>query len=81
MTARSTLLAEAIGSGFLLAVVATVSTGFANPLVTIGRVLTDSYTGIEPASAPAFIIAQLLGAGLAVGAARVLLEEGERTHV
>jgi len=39
----------------------TASTSFANPAVTIGRTLTDTYAGIAPASAPAFIIAQLLG--------------------
>jgi glycerol uptake facilitator-like aquaporin len=45
----------------------TASTSFANPAVTIARSLTDSFAGIAPASAPAFIIAQLLGALLAWG--------------
>src|SRR6201996_5944187 len=39
----------------------TASTSFANPAVTIGRTLTSTYAGIAPASAPAFIAAQLLG--------------------
>jgi glycerol uptake facilitator-like aquaporin len=45
----------------------TSSTSFANPAVTIGRIFTDTFAGIAPASAPAFIAAQLLGglAGLA----------------
>jgi glycerol uptake facilitator-like aquaporin len=45
----------------------TSSTSFANPAVTIGRIVTDTFAGIAPASAPAFIAAQLLGglAGLA----------------
>jgi glycerol uptake facilitator-like aquaporin len=53
----------------------TSSTSFANPAVTIGRTLTDTFAGIEPASAPAFIVAQLAGAGLAVALARFLHPE------
>jgi glycerol uptake facilitator-like aquaporin len=40
----------------------TASTSFANPAVTIARSMTDSFSGIRPADAPAFIIAQLAGA-------------------
>ncbi len=40
----------------------TSSTSFANPAVTIARSLSDTFAGIRPADAPAFIIAQLLGA-------------------
>lgn len=43
----------------------TSSTSFANPAVTIGRTLSDSFAGIEPSSAPMFIVMQLIGAGLA----------------
>lgn len=43
----------------------TASTSFANPAVTIARALTDSFAGILPAHAPAFIAAQLAGATLA----------------
>lgn len=41
------------------------STSFANPAVTIARSLTDSFSGISPLSAPAFIGAQIIGAILA----------------
>jgi glycerol uptake facilitator-like aquaporin len=41
----------------------TASTSFANPAVTIARSLTDSFSGIAPSSAPAFIAAQLVAAG------------------
>lgn len=44
----------------------TASTSFANPAVTIGRTLTDSFSGILPAHAPAFVAAQLAGAIVAV---------------
>ena len=40
----------------------TSSTSFANPAVTVARSLSDTFAGIRPADAPAFIIAQLLGA-------------------
>jgi glycerol uptake facilitator-like aquaporin len=40
----------------------TASTSFANPAVTIARALSDSFAGIAPASAPAFIVAQLSAA-------------------
>lgn len=40
----------------------TASTSFANPAVTVGRIFTDTFAGIAPASAAAFIPAQLIGA-------------------
>ncbi len=43
----------------------TASTSFANPAVTIGRLFTDTFSGIRPADAPGFIVAQLVGAALA----------------
>jgi len=44
----------------------TSSTSFANPAITIGRMFTNSFAGIAPSSAPGFILAQLVGVGLAV---------------
>ena len=43
----------------------TASTSFANPAVTVARSLSDTFAGIAPASAPAFILAQCVGALLA----------------
>lgn len=51
----------------------TASTSFANPAVTLARCLTDTFAGIAPTDAPAFILAQLLGALIAVGAFNWLL--------
>ncbi len=48
----------------------TASTSFANPAVTIARSLSDTFAGIAPAHAPAFIAAQCLGAALAFAVAR-----------
>jgi len=44
----------------------TASTSFANPAVTIARSMTDTFSGIAPADMPAFIIAQVVGALVAV---------------
>ena len=51
-----------IGTAFFF----TSSTSFANPAVTLGRVFTDSFTGIAPASLLGFVAAQLVGALLAL---------------
>lgn len=53
----------------------TSSTSFANPAVTVGRTLSDSFSGIAPSSAPAFIAAQLCGAALALGIVKVLFPD------
>ncbi len=50
----------------------TSSTSFANPAVTLARTLSDTFAGIAPSSAPAFIAAQLAGAALAVACAAAL---------
>ena len=39
----------------------TSSTSFANPMVTISRIFTDTFTGISPSSVPYFLTGQLLG--------------------
>ena len=53
----------------------TASTSFANPAITLARALTDSFSGIRPADAPAFIAAQFAGAILAAGGARLLFPD------
>ena len=49
----------------------TSSTSFANPAVTIARTFSDTFAGIAPASAPMFIVCQLIGCLLAVGVMRI----------
>jgi glycerol uptake facilitator-like aquaporin len=51
----------------------TSSTSFANPAVTIARSLTDTFAGIRPADAPAFIAAQIVGAAAATVLSRWLV--------
>ena len=50
----------------------TASTSFANPAVTIARTLSDTFAGIRPSSVPAFLVAQLVGAVVAVAAVAAL---------
>jgi glycerol uptake facilitator-like aquaporin len=54
----------------------TASTSFANPAVTIARSLSDTFAGIAPATAPGFILAQLIGMLAAVVLARWLWPTG-----
>jgi glycerol uptake facilitator-like aquaporin len=56
----------------------TASTSFANPAVTLARSLSDTFAGIAPSSAPAFIAAQLAGAMVAVLTFGWLLDERRR---
>jgi len=44
----------------------TASTSFANPAVTLARALSNTFAGIAPADVPAFVAAQVLGAGVAL---------------
>jgi glycerol uptake facilitator-like aquaporin len=50
----------------------TASTSFANPAITIGRSLTDTFAGIAPSDVPAFVASQLAGALLGMLATRLL---------
>ena len=69
---RPKAMAMAVGFYITAAYWFTASTSFANPAVTIGRAFTDSFSGIRPADMPAFVAAQLLGAGVAVMVATYL---------
>ena len=63
-TGRVQHVAWAVGAWIGAAYWFTGSTAFASPAVTIGRTLTNTYAGIAPASAPAFIAAQLVGGAI-----------------
>ncbi len=69
---RAAHVAYAVGGYITAAYWFTSSTSFANPAITVGRTLSDTFAGIEPASAPGFVAMQLLGGALAVGAVLVL---------
>jgi glycerol uptake facilitator-like aquaporin len=62
------LVAAWIGAAYWF----TASTSFANPAITIARSLSDTFAGIRPIDVPAFVVAQGVGALLAVLVCRVL---------
>jgi glycerol uptake facilitator-like aquaporin len=55
-------IAAYIGAAYFF----TSSTSFANPAITVGRVFSDTFAGIAPSSVPSFVMAQVVGAALAV---------------
>jgi glycerol uptake facilitator-like aquaporin len=69
---RSRTAPAAVGAYIGAAYFFTSSTSFANPAITVGRMFSDTFAGIAPASAPAFIAAQLIGGGLAVALVKLL---------
>jgi glycerol uptake facilitator-like aquaporin len=70
---RASAVPFAVASYITAAYWFTASTSFANPAVTLARSATDTFAGIRPVDAPAFIIAQLLGAAAATGLFRWLV--------
>ena len=69
-TGRAALSAGAVGAYIGAAYWFTSSTSFANPAVTVGRVLSNTFAGIAPGSVAGYVGAQVVGAG--VGLALVL---------
>jgi arsenate reductase len=71
-TGRIAHVPAAVGAYIGAAYFFTSSTSFANPAITIGRMFSDSFAGIAPASAPLYLAAQLLGVPVAVALIHVL---------
>jgi arsenate reductase len=67
---RASAAPAAVGAYIGAAYWFTASTSFANPAVTIGRAVTDTFAGIAPSSVPPFVVAQLAGGLVAVAAIR-----------
>jgi glycerol uptake facilitator-like aquaporin len=72
----STLVAAWIGAAYWF----TASTSFANPAAAVGRMFSDSFAGIAPASVAGFVVAELIGAalGLAISAALPTADRADR---
>ena len=69
---RAAAIPAAVGAWIGAAYFFTSSTSFANPAITIGRMLSDTFAGIAPGSAPGFIAAQLVGGALGFALVRWL---------
>jgi arsenate reductase len=74
-TGRGTTAPAAVGAYIGAAYFFTSSTSFANPAISVGRMFSDTFAGIAPASVPAFVVVQLIGGAIAVGVIRTLYPE------
>lgn len=82
---RPEAIPYAVGCYITAAYWFTASTSFANPAVTLARAASDTFAGIRPEDAPAFILAQIAGALAAVGIMRwlaptVRVQPGAKPH-
>lgn len=71
-TGRSRLTPAAVGTYIGAAYLFTSSTSFANPAITVGRMFSNSFAGIDPSSVPVFIGAQMVGGILCLGLVKAL---------
>ena len=74
---RTSAAPFAVGAYIGAAYFFTSSTSFANPAVTVARTLSDTFAGIAPRSAPAFVLFQCVGLVVAVALATVLFPRTE----
>jgi glycerol uptake facilitator-like aquaporin len=74
-TKRTSSAPAAVGAYIGAAYFFTSSASFANPAITVGRMFSDTFTGIAPASVPGFVVAQLVGGMCAILVLRVLYPE------
>jgi glycerol uptake facilitator-like aquaporin len=79
-TGRAKMVPFAVGAWIAGAYWFTSSTSFANPAVTIARMLSDSFAGIEPASAPMFVVMQVVGMVIAFGLIRFFYPHVHEEH-
>jgi arsenate reductase len=71
-TRRGNLAPAAVGAYIGAAYFFTSSTSFANPAIDVGRMFSNTFAGIAPASVPSFIVFQLIGGVVAIGVIRTL---------
>jgi glycerol uptake facilitator-like aquaporin len=71
-TRRNSMAPAAVGAYIGAAYFFTSSASFANPAISVGRMFSDTFAGIAPASVPGFIVAQFVGGACAILAIRVL---------
>jgi glycerol uptake facilitator-like aquaporin len=71
-TRRASTAPAAVGAYIGAAYFFTSSASFANPAISVGRMFSNTFAGIAPASVPGFIVAQLVGGACAILAIRAL---------
>jgi glycerol uptake facilitator-like aquaporin len=80
-TGRPELIGWAVGAYITAGYWFTSSTSFANPAVTIARMFSDTFAGIEPASVPMFLLAQIVGGALGYGLTRAIYHRPTLTAI
>jgi glycerol uptake facilitator-like aquaporin len=76
---RGDTVAYAVAGWITAAYWFTSSTSFANPAVTVARTLSDTFAGIDPSSAPMFVLMQVVGGALALGLVHLLFPLPQET--
>jgi arsenate reductase len=71
-TRRSNITPAAVGAYIGAAYFFTSSTSFANPAIAVGRMFSNTFAGIAPASVPAFVVAEVTGGIVAIVVIKVL---------
>jgi glycerol uptake facilitator-like aquaporin len=80
-TGRGDTVAFAVGGYIAAAYWFTSSTSFANPAVTVARMLSDTFAGIAPASVPMFLVMQVVGGAAALGLVHLMFPTRTREVV
>ena len=75
---RTETVAFAVGGYIAAAYWFTSSTSFANPAVTVARMFSDTFAGIDPSSVPMFVLMQLVGGAIALGLVTLLYPQETR---
>jgi glycerol uptake facilitator-like aquaporin len=78
---RRQLIGWAVGAYITAGYWFTSSTSFANPAVTIARMFSNTFAGIQPASVPIFLLAQLVGGALGYGLSRAMYQRPTLTAI
>jgi len=71
-TKRASTIPAAVGAYIGAAYFFTSSASFANPAISVGRMFSNTFAGIAPASVPGYIVAQLVGGACAIVVVRAL---------
>lgn len=71
-TGRFSMVPAAVGGYIACAYFSTSSTSIANPAIVVGRMFTNTFSGIAPSSAPLFVVAEVVGGVVGYSLLRVL---------
>jgi len=79
-TGRSNVVPYMVAAWITAAYWCTSSTSFANPAVSVGRSLSDTFAGIDPSSLPMFFVGQVIGGGIGLVVAIAVFGDGREAR-